>query len=431
MLNLPATFARSGVIPTIATLIFVCILSSMCSIYMASTISKIPNNGNFKREVEFSEAFRSYWGDRWYYISQALFLCCISCLNVSSIVDTAQVVDTFLGHWWPGGGSAAVLLGGTECTFLPADALPLDPIQWLRWDYSICSEEDLKGGFCLPFQQCDGLVILTAGNLATILIFLPLALMDLKENSWWQVVGFLVLIVTSIQFVIQFSMFELHPSYLTMWGDDWGDLLGVVLFNFALVIAIPAWLYEKEPSVDVPTVIYGSNIMSFFLYVALGLLGCMCMPNVSENMLESMMSGVFGTALQLGASIFAFAIIGLGIPLFSVLSRLNLTGSGLCSNATANLLAVYLPFLVSLLLSSGEAVAALLGWGGTIFTSLVAFILPLALSLHVVKNCNQIGSVALFFVGDCGKEAQVRILQVLLCLAICAICFAIIGNVIG
>ena len=91
--------------------------------------------------------------------------------------------------------------------------------------------------------------------------------MDLKENSWWQVVGFLVLIVTSIQFVIQFSMFELHPSYLTMWGDDWGDLLGVVLFNFALVIAIPAWLYEKEPSVDVPTVDNGGDINTWFFFV--------------------------------------------------------------------------------------------------------------------------------------------------------------------
>ena len=88
------------------------------------------------------------------------------------------------------------------------------------------------------------------------------------------------------------------------------------------------------------------------------------MPNVSENMLESMMSGVFGTAMQLGASIFAFAIVGLGIPLFSVLTRLNLTGSGLCSASTGNIFAVYFPFAVSWLIYGGPAVTALLSWGG-------------------------------------------------------------------
>ena len=36
-----------------------------------------------------------------------------------------------------------------------------------------------------------------------------------------------------------------------MWGDDYADLFGVCLFNFAVVVAIPAWLYEKKPSVGV------------------------------------------------------------------------------------------------------------------------------------------------------------------------------------
>jgi hypothetical protein len=51
MLNLPATFQRAGLIPTTCTVIFVCILSAMCSLHLANTISKAPGNGNFLKEV--------------------------------------------------------------------------------------------------------------------------------------------------------------------------------------------------------------------------------------------------------------------------------------------------------------------------------------------------------------------------------------------
>lgn len=347
-------------------------------------------------------------------------------MNISSIVDTAQVVDTFAGHWGPG-GAIALQLGGTWCGANPIST------DWhlFSWDYTVCTRDDLVDGLCVPFRNCDGILI-TSGNVITTAVFLPLALLDLKENSWWQVAGFIILLVTSFQFVVQFVQFGLNPSFLTWFGSKWDDLFGVVLFNFALVIAIPAWLYEKEPHVDVPTVINGSNLLSIVLYIAIGLLGAMSMPNVSENMLESMMSGAFGTALQLGASLFAFAIIGLGIPLFSVLTRLNLTGSGLCSVGQANLVAVYLPFGVSLCLSSGVAVSALLGWGGIFFTSLVAFILPLMLSLHIVDQEEYLGSVGVgnfwsrLFPGGVSEKVSLRIL---LYGAIFSIALAFIGQI--
>ena len=51
MLNLPATFQRAGLIPTTCTVIFVGILSALCSLHLANTISKAPGNGNFQKEV--------------------------------------------------------------------------------------------------------------------------------------------------------------------------------------------------------------------------------------------------------------------------------------------------------------------------------------------------------------------------------------------
>ena len=56
MLDLPATFQRSGLIPTFCTLICVYILSALCLLHMADTISKYPGNLKFEKEVEFSES---------------------------------------------------------------------------------------------------------------------------------------------------------------------------------------------------------------------------------------------------------------------------------------------------------------------------------------------------------------------------------------
>ena len=130
-----------------------------------------------------------------------------------------------------------------------------------------------------------------------------------------QIIGFLVLLVTSVQFVFLFLQQGIHLEHVSLWGTSWNTLFGVVLFNFALVIAVPAWLYEKEATVDVPTVIHGSSILSAVLYILIGGLGAMTIPHVSQNMLESMMSGAFGRPMQVCASVFAFFIIGLGCPL--------------------------------------------------------------------------------------------------------------------
>jgi hypothetical protein len=156
--------------------------------------------------------------------------------------------------------------------------------------------------------------------------------------------------------VLLFIVGGLNLEYVSMWGTSWDTLFGVILFNYALVIAVPAWLYEKNPNVDVRTVVNGSSILATVLYILIGALGAMTMPHVSQNMLESMMSGTFGIPMQVCASVFAFFIIGLGCPLFSVLTRMNLTGRRMVSRSNADLLAVYLPFSVSWLFYTGEYV---------------------------------------------------------------------------
>jgi len=219
--------------------------------------------------------------------------------------------------------------------------------------------------------------------------------------------------------------------------------MGVIIFNFALVLAIPAWLYEKKEEVDVTTVINGSSLLSVILYVVIGGLGALSVPNVSENMLESMMSGSLGKLTQVSASAFAFFIIGFGVPLFSVLTRLSLTGGEICSTTTANILAVYLPFGLSWIFYQGDAITSLLSWGGVIFTSLVAFILPLIIAMYSLNmeaddaaddrddhQTTYEGSVNIYGTlwENRTKQGEMKLLILLMAAAIASICAAIVGN---
>lgn len=420
MLDLPATFQRSGWIPTIATLIFVCILSSLCSLHMADTISKYPGNLKFEQEVEFSETFRFFWGHKWFVVTEIIFFICITCLNISSIVDTAQVVDTFLGQFV--GSSSALHMSGA-----------FQEMQLVHWYPSNCSAEQLKAGECVAFAEHSDGMILTLGYVISTLIFLPMGLMDLKENASFQAVAFVVLIVTVAQFAIEFGARGFDFDNMSLWGTSWDALLGVVLFNFALAIAIPSWLFERHPSVNVPLVIHGSSILATILYIIVGATGALAIPHVSDNMLESMMSGAFGLSMQLGSSLFAFMIVGLGIPLFSVLARMNLTGSGLTTYHVANLFAVYLPFSVSWMLYQGDLVTQLLSWGGVLFISAVAFILPLILTLHTVMEFDVEGSIEVYagFLPQsmvASKRSKITALVVILTLTSLAVGSAIAGQ---
>lgn len=84
-------------------------------------------------------------------------------------MDTAQVVDTILGHWLENGSGAIKF-------FLDDSSLS---IQWVNWDYSLCSQEMLVTGECVPFFDQEG-ILFTAGYALMLLFFLPMALMDLK-----------------------------------------------------------------------------------------------------------------------------------------------------------------------------------------------------------------------------------------------------------
>lgn len=240
----------------------------------------------------------------------------------------------------------------------------------------------------------------------------------------------MVLLTISVQFVVCFLQYGLTFHNVSLWGETWDSMLGVILFNFGLVMAIPAWLAEKKETVSVGKVVYGSTALSVLLYIGVGLLGALAIPNVNANMLAPMTTGAYGPYLQVGASVFAFFIIGLDIPLFSVLTRYNLVNSGLCSVRTANILVVYLPWGFGWLFYQGSAISELLSWGGILFTGALAFLLPLYLAVRVlVSEHKEKGSLDVYFGWFQSRAAEITATKSLLALAIICFVVAVVGQV--
>jgi hypothetical protein len=387
---------------------------------MADTVSQVPGNRSFDKCIEFSDCFLIFWSRRSYVVTQILFFLCATCLNVAAIVDTAEVVDSFLGfHYKTVGWTASYN-------------------KWQSWSQPACShnrteEEDVATCDVEPFgdEGTYGDYIISMGYIIAAAVFVPICLMDLKENTAWQIFGFALLCSLSLYFCIAFAGYHsLTLDNVTLWGFQWSDMLGVILFNFALVMAVPSWLHEKKDTVSVKKVVYGSTAIAMILYVSVGILGAFAIPHVKVNMLEPMVSGAYGKGLQMTGSLFAFVIIGLDIPLFSVLCRYNLTHSGLCSNFVANILVVWIPWLGSWLFYQGDKIGKLLEWGGVLLTSTLAFVLPLYISLRAMVKNGQKGSIDVYGTGT-SRRKQVICLYVLLFVASCAVALAIGGQIVA
>jgi hypothetical protein len=379
---------------------------------MANVVSQVPGNSKFGKCVEFSDPFHVFWNTTIYKVTQILFFLTTVCLNIAAIVDTAEVVDSILGFHIKTVG------------YNPAD----NSIK--VWHHDACTHSEVKLGLCDPFndQTIYGSYLLTLGYIVTAAVFLPVCLMDLKENTGWQILGFVILITSSIYFCFEFTTFNLSLTHATLWGHEYGDMLGVILFNFSLVLAVPAWLHEKKENVSVNKVVVGSTVIATSLYIFVGVLGACSISHVNVNMLSPMVSGAYGEGIQIAGSMFAFFIIGLDIPLFCVLTRYNLTHSGLCTERWANVLVVWIPWMTSWIFYQGDAIKELLDWGGVLFTSVVAFLLPLYLALRVLKTTDRVGSIHVYGRPVSGQN-QIKSLYVLLLVAVVAVICAIGGQV--
>ena len=194
MMSLPQVFWTAGIVPTIATIVAVCVASSFTGTHFAEAISRVPLNSNYTLNLDYSTAFQLLVGTKFARVTEVVFICACMIQCSTGIVQAAQSLDSFL---------ASYLIGSTY-------ALQLYPsVNLISWTDERCSPglddtDDLQELVnCVPFFESGSLVV-TLGYLLITVLFLPIGMRNLKETMTVQIISFLFLLVVMITFQIEF-----------------------------------------------------------------------------------------------------------------------------------------------------------------------------------------------------------------------------------
>jgi hypothetical protein len=132
-------------------------------------------------------------------------------------------------------------------------------------------------------------MLVTLGFVLTTLLFLPMGRGLLKETIAVQVAAFGVMVVLLTQFTVELVI-RGFPVHVPLFGSHLSELAGVVLFNYAFIVAVPSWLAEKEAHVSVNAVLWSSSLVSSLCYVLFGVMASMSFQEIGVNALVMLTS---------------------------------------------------------------------------------------------------------------------------------------------
>lgn len=365
LMGLPLLYEQAGILPVTLSIIVICVCASFVGTLLSETIANIPKNSNFERNIEYSGAFRIIMGKWWYALAEFFFLVACMVQVFTGLVETAQSLDGFI---------ASYLIGETY-------ALSLYPsLKFVAWSSAECVVTPLDD-CTTPFAGAhNGTLIVTLGYAITCVIFLPFGRGHIKETMMVQLASFAFLVILLLEFDIEF-IFNRGLNYSVGWfGEgEYSQLVGVILFNYAFAITIPAWLSEKTPDTHINRTIWRASMFSSFLYITFGMLAAFSFHHCSADLLTLLSSNEVSLFTRISAAFFGLTIIGAGVPVFCVIIKNTLYSTGTCDAHWSLFFGSIFPYLTSWCLYKGELLIEALNWAGLVVNGFSAFCLPLLL----------------------------------------------------
>jgi len=361
MVTIPLVYQLSGwLLPSMA-FILVGVLTYFASTFLCEAMACIPGNNNFQGRIEFSTLARFFLGKRGHIIAQIFINASLQCLNIASIIISAQVMDDCI-----------IAIFKRSCGI----AIHPDP-GWM------CVIREGTG--VSPFD--GNIMFITAGYLVTLAFVIPMGLLNLDDNVYIQVFALFFLVVVITNWIVTFFLAGLSYSAVPVIGKDISNVMGNVIFNYGFITTVPSWVNEKKPGVGVNSTLWSSVLTSCTIFIVIGWGGSMAyfFPPGSDLLsviVTSPQSNIFDLVMLY---LFPPVIISLTIPVFSIVVRYNLLQNKVCGRAWANFFAVILPWIVVIPFMTGEGLMMVINWGSLFFTSIANFILPYILFIYATK----------------------------------------------
>ena len=327
---IPALFQQSGFIPVVIMMLIASILSGYCSWFVTESLKYIPGNCNYNLESEYTSLIDRFCGSN-KYVKNLMFifyLLSLITLLMSNIIESAQVTDIAIRD-----------------IFGCAHGLQLYPTLTTQ-----CGKH--VDDAATPFDNNS--IVISVGYCILAFICLLCSNKNLDDNivlQWIANIGLTFLIV--IWLIIFRDSDEYDLNSIGMFSWNFNNVAGIVLFNFAFIVTIPSWVNEKKDNVSVKKTLQYSLVFILIVFLIIGIFGAFAYNYSEFDTLFTKLDEKGGNWGK--GTVYAFPIIQnvTSIPVFSIIIRYNLVGDYKWSRTNANIVAILLPWVLSVFLYSG------------------------------------------------------------------------------
>eukprot|EP00299_Pterocystis_sp_00344_P009955 c4344_g1_i2.p1 GENE.c4344_g1_i2~~c4344_g1_i2.p1 ORF type:complete len:293 (-),score=27.50 c4344_g1_i2:102-935(-) len=199
--------------------------------------------------------------------------------------------------------------------------------------------------------------------------------LDLAAGSGAQAAAVLLLVISSMIFIYEFMIFDAGSDHVEAVGSDPSKVLGIMTFNFAVSSTIPSLVAGRGQSVDVVDASYVSILGMGLIYAVIGMLGSMMIEGVSGNLLVTLNTDQSDIWIRFASFCFGLSCL-LGMPVYSVIVRDNLTAAGIFSPTTAKIVSNGIPWVLTLIFDDQGYFDDIVNWASLLFGGAINFLIP-------------------------------------------------------
>lgn len=317
-----------------------------------------------EEDAEFGSLAREFLGSSAEFVTQVLLVVSLTMLTCAQVVVTAQAIDAAI---------VAVVGYTSALQFYPTPEILMT------------SDKSLQ-----PFGT--GKYAVSVGFIVDMAMCTSLSFFDLSDNMIPQYLSYgatvFAMIVFGWQLLLQPPLSDESPPALPAVGDDASMIVGVAVFNFAYIIAIPSLYAEMSPTAKFTPSMWSAVLYMLVLYCYVGLAGGAVTPegDTSGNILNLFIVPGSPGITRLAVFTYAFALV-LPIPVYVILLRRNLELGGIVpAGGPAVFTSNAIPWGLALVCYLQPWFGALINWSSLLCLGFINYSIPLAIVIAVRRE---------------------------------------------
>lgn len=375
MVLFPIVYQQSGWLPVTGVLVLLTVYTLICSVMILECMTALPNNQQFQRRVEYTTMCKYYLSRANYRIVQCFYQCSLLSMNITTILQSITVCDYVL-----------IQVFGETCAVPQLYPVPDIYCTTGVTDSGTSAAAALSG---TPFDSTS--VVVSTGFLLCALLCVPLGLYNLDDNIYIQQVSCIGVVAICAIWCTLFAGLGFQLERVPAIGSSYSQLIGVCVFNYAIITSLPSWVNEKHPTVSIGRTLLFAALGATLSFVCVGICGGLAFDHTGESIhtTDNILTHVYNLHTTVAyITFYAWPVVVnfTSIPIFAIMMRYNLIENHVCNNSIATAYSVFVPWIIAVLVYTGSGFTTIITFSGLIVSSFVNFIVPPMLYIHY---CNK------------------------------------------